>query len=213
MAETNTPTIVPETVSKNEFDKVVAQAAEKDRSLETLKSQLLDPEYISYLESKNQAKTKTTSLIPQTVNLASLSLDQLRQLIREEGQEVINKSIAPIAGRLTEVQATLEANAVRAKYSDFNDYADKIVGILENSNVTIEQAYLMARAGRTLEQETAAAKTPKAEDKPQPKGSEKPGTTVPLEGDTIGKFKNETEAGMAAWSAIQKKHGLSGDTI
>jgi len=210
MSENVITQLNPETVSKQEFDRLAASAAEKDRSLETLKSQLLDPEYISYLESKNQAKARPTT-INSNVNLSNMSLDQLRQLIREEGESVVKQAIAPIAGSLTEVRATLEANAVRAKYPDFNTYADKVVSILENSDVTIEQAYLMARGGKVIEADTSTKKeveTPKA-----PTRSEKPGTTVPLEGDTITKFKNETEAGMAAWNAIAKKHGISGDTI
>lgn len=213
MSETVTQTQpIPETVSKQEFDRLASQAAEKDRSLEALKSQLLDPEYISYLETKNQAKTRpSTTMANQAINLSNMSLDQLRSLIREEGEAVIKQTIAPLAGRLTEVQATLEANAVRAKYSDFNQYADKVVSILENSDVTIEQAYLMARAGKVIEAETSAKKEP--ETPKSPTRSEKPGTTVPLEGDTITKFKNETDAGMAAWAAIQKKHGISGDTL
>ena len=209
MAETVTQPN-PETVSKQEFDRLAAQAAEKDRSLESLKNQLLDPEYISFLESKNQAKARTT-MPNAAVNLSGLNLDQLRQLIREEGEAVVKQAIAPIAGRLTEVSATLEANAVRAKYADFNDYAADVVAILEKSDVTIEQAYEIAKGKKVVNADTSAKKE---DAKPkEPTKSEKPGNTVPLEGDTITKFKNETEAGMAAWAAIAKKHGISGDTI
>jgi hypothetical protein len=211
MAEnvTQTQTNPEPTVSKAEFDRLASQVSEKERSLETLKQQLLSPEYITFLESQNAPKTRT-NITNQAINLSNMSLDQLRALVREEGEAVVKQAIAPFAGRLTEVQATLEANAVRAKYADFNDYAPKVVEILENSDVTIEQAYLMAKGRTGIEKENS----PKREEsKKTPPVSEKPGNTVPLEGDTITKFKNETEAGMAAWSAIAKKHGLSGDTI
>lgn len=204
------PTPNNDLVPKADFDRVRVQADEATKGLESLKAQLLDPNYLEYLEHKNAGGQKPAAPT-RPANLNSMSIDDLQKLIADSSMNAVRAALNPVYTRLNEVQAKLELEDVRTKYADFDKHSDAVTGILQTSpnELTIEQAYIIAKANAPAEAPKEAPKTPAK----APVASEKPGTTVPLSNDTVTSFKNPAQAGMAAWSEVAAKHGISGDTI
>jgi len=201
------PTV--ETVPKAEFEQLKSKAEETTRTMEDLRNKLLDPEYISYLETKNKPKPALPGTTP--VNLQSMTLEQLQGLIATGVATSVQDALKPINQRLGQVQIRQELDDVKARHTDFDDHKDKIVEILNGSDneLTIEQAYLLAKA-------QVGEATPKPKETPPAKpaqGNEKPSSRVPVEGDTIKTFKDPHAAAQAAWAEVSAKHGLSGDKI
>ena len=202
-------------VPKSEFDKVQADASEAKKGLESLKSQLLDADYLSYLENKrqnSQTQAKPVSDL-SNINIKNVDMQGLINLIEQHSlakiQQVVGPQIQNLYGRLTDVQAVLELDNVRSRYDDFDEYQQDITNILERAqnDITIEQAYLQAKG---LNPNKVQAQQPETR---QPQRSERPGTVVPLDGETVRVFKNAEEASMAAATEVLARHGLSGDTI
>lgn len=207
------------TVSKTDFDKVNAQNAQLSKDLEGLKNQLLDTDYLNYLESRKQgAKPQAAANNPgANTNIANLTLAQLQQVIAAQLGQTLNEFGKPIYERLNAVSAAQEVDAVRGKYADFDDFRDQTVAVLEstpNTELSIEQAYLIAKANAMNE---AGGGQEGQEGQPQQsqevKSNEKPGGTVPLPGETAERFKDPQSAGTAAWNQVRQKYGLTGDTI
>lgn len=198
-------------VPKEQFVQAQQQNAEASKNLEALKNQLLDKDYLEFLESKRAPAKGAPAATLQSVDLKNLDMQGLVKLIQEHTLETVTKAVGPqlqkITGAITDVQAVIELDQARQKYEDFDKYSKEISSILEHSQneLTIAQAYLMAKAQAPAEN--------KEEKKTPPKFSERPGSTVPLDGDTIKTFKNSTEAATSAWNTVAAKHGLSGDTI
>lgn len=212
----------PETISKSEFDKVQAQNAELAKNLEGLKSQLLDTEYLSYLESKKNRQTPSAPGAGQGQNngnipLSQMTIGQLQQLIAAQLNQTLEATMKPVYGRINELGARQELEDVRGKYADFGEFQDKVVAILEgtpNTELSIEQAYLIAKASAINTQ--ADDDTDKGEQDKQTvhvHGNEKPGGTVPLDGESAQRHKDPQSAASAAWEEVRKRHGLTGDTI
>lgn len=212
-----------DTVPKAELDSLKTQHAETLKNLEALKGQLLDTDYLQYLESK-KAPNRPAAAAPQAgvtdpnrLVISNMTLAQLQQVIGMQLNQTLEQAMKPIYGRLNEVGAKQELDEVRAKFEDFPEYSEKVVAILEgtpNTELTIEQAYLIAKAGAINEAEASAAGTDgQQQEQTGVKPNEKPGGTVPLAGETAQRFKNPTEAATAAWHEVRQKYGLSGDTI
>lgn len=200
------------TISKNEFEKVQATNVQLARDLDTLKGQLLDTEYLSYLEAKKVNKTVgNTAVAPNgNTSINGLTLAQLQQVIAQQVGQTLQDVMKPVYGKINEIQAKQEVEDVRLRYADFDEFKDKVVSILEsapNTELSIEQAYLQAKglkANEVIEpvkEETA------------PVSNEKPGGTVPLTGESAQRHKDPQAAGVAAWNEVRGKYGLSGDTI
>lgn len=213
LTQVATPTNQPtnDLVPKTEVTKVQNQLQETTKSLDAMRNQLLDPSYLEFLESKKIAPVARTNT-PTNLNLANMSIDDLRKVIAEQTAEAVKNVVSPLFVRINDIQAKQELDDVKSRYPDFADYQDKVVAILDanpKSDITIEQALLIAKGGS---QKEAPAKT-EVKDLKIPTSVEKPGTTVPLSGDTLKTFKNGAEAGNAAWKEVAAKHGLQGDTI
>lgn len=202
-------------VPKSEFDKVQAQASDAAKGMESLKSQLLDKDYLDYLEARNAGGRQQQAAPAVTkTDIKNLDMAGLVDLINKHSVAAIESIVGPhiqrINGQLTNVEAVLEAEQVSAKYDDFFDFKDSIEKILQTSQntLTIEQAYLMAKAAAPNEPEG------KGEEKPQrsPRG-ERPGTIVPLDEDTVKTFKTPEAAALAAANEVLARHGMSGDSI
>lgn len=207
-------------VPKTEFDKIQAQASASQQGLETLKSQLLDRDYLDYLEARKNGNQRPAA--PQSaltnVDLKNLDMAGLVELIQKHTLAVVTQSVGPklhaMRGTLTDVQAFIELDQVRGKYEDFDTYSKDVTSILERTqnDLTIEQAYLMAKAQAPLadagEDKTGAAKPTGAGSR-----SERPTNVIPLDGETVKTFKDANAAGQAAASEVLARHGLSGDTL
>ena len=98
----------------------------------------------------------------------------------------------------------LELQEVVKSHDDFEDYRDTVREILESSPtpLTIEQAYLIAKAGKaTPAEETDADKTKKAKS-----GTEKPGGGLPRDSITPKTFgKDKNAAASDDWDTVVGK--------
>lgn len=203
----------PETVSKQDFVRVQQQAEEAGRNLEVLRQQLADPEYLEYRQAK--ANSRANPAAPATpVNLQNMTLEQLQQLIVQGAAGAVQQVVKPIAERLEQAEAELELDRVQRKYEDFDEFRDNVSQILKTSTneLTIEQAYLMAKATKPAADPAAPAATAPAAPA-APRGNERPSASVPLDGDSAKTFKTPEAAGQAAWQEVAARRGLSGDTI
>jgi len=212
-------------VSKTEFDALNAKNAELSRTLDQLKGQLLDTDYLSYLEAKKAQGTKPQQPTGQpnaNASIANLTLGQLQQVIAAQLNQGFSEWGKPIYERLNAVSAAQEVEAVRGKYGDFDDFRDQTVAVLEstpNTELNIEQAYLIAKANWANDQaaqnngDRQNGQGNQQQQQQAPQGGEKPGGTVPLPGETAQRFKNPTDAGNAAWNEVRQRHGLTSDTI
>lgn len=203
------------TVPKSELDKIQASNTELSRNLETLKNQLLDTEYLQYLEAKKGRTTSSNANSTNTPNvnsnIGSLTLAQLQQVVAQQIGQAMETTMKPVYGRINEMSAKLEVEDVRARYQDFDEFKDQVVQILEstpNTELSIEQAYKIAKADKMATPAAEPEKEVKA-----PTGNEKPGGTVPLAGESAQRHKDSNAAGQAAWNEVRGKYGLHGDTI
>lgn len=206
MAETPNQT---ETVPKTEFDQLQSKASEATRTMEALKDQLLAPEYLSYLESRKAPKPAVTAP-GAAVSLANMTLEQLQSMLQQGIAATVQEALKPLTTRLNDVQVKQELAEVIERHDDFPKFREKVVEILQTSTneLTIEQAYLMAKAQAPVI--PPAVNTPAVK---APSSNERPSANVPLDGESVNKYKNPDAAGTAAWSEVAAKHGLSGDTI
>lgn len=199
-------------IPKSEYEKLQAETAETRKGLESLKSQLLDKDYLDFLDSKRHASPSANTQGVTTADIRNMDTASLVKLVNDTVLATMNNALTPVFQavntRLTNMEAGQEASNVAATYDDFVDYRDDVAAILEKSpnDITIEQAYLMAKATRAPE----AAPTASVQ---QPQRSERPGTIIPLSGDTVKTFKTSEAAAMAAASEVLARHGIQGDSI
>lgn len=212
--QNNTPT-----VPKADFDRLQAQVAEGNRTLENLRSELTSPEYIEYRASKNRPPAPATNN-GQPVTLGNMSLEQLQQMMVQSVGATVQTVLKPILERIDNLDAQQELDIVMRKYEDFEDVRDQVANILNTAKneLTIEQAYLMAKAQQPAGEENqqqapAAGQKGAPAGRPAPQGNERPSSNVPVEGDTIKKYKDANDAGQAAWNEVAARHGLQGDKI
>lgn len=206
-------------VPKGEFEKIQAQANESAKGLESLKNQLLDKDYLEYLEARksgNQQRQPQQQQALNKIDIKNLDMDSLVKLIQEHSLAVVSQAVGPqlqnLRGALTDVQAVLELDQVRGRYDDFDDYAKDVTSILERTqnDLTIEQAYLMVK-GQSPAKDIDSGNNQQI--KNAGSRNERPGSVVPLDGDTIKVFKNSNDAAQAAAAEVLARHGLSGDQI
>jgi hypothetical protein len=196
-------------VPKEDFEKTSASVKELESKLDEAKLSLLQPEYLEFMESKRAGKVekKIESSIDKLLDskdLDKLSPRQVLALSIEKAKEAVEAELLPkyqdqmrkMGQSLSDVLAVLELQEVEKKHSDFGEYRDDIRKILETSAtpLTIEQAYLLAKAGK------GGSFTPNAPKAPNP--SEKPiGGTPP--GSMVTKtFKTKQDAGEDAWNSV-----------
>jgi hypothetical protein len=166
--------------------------------IETLKSQLeqanmslLDPDFIQYKESKQSKNLKAE---------AGKLADKLKDgSLTPEAITAIEERINRISLAVENLLAVQELNGVKDKYSDFESFRDKTKAILESSStpLTIEQAYLLAKA-----QEIKIEKTPEEKFRSARSGTEKPGSGIAGEGTEPAKFKDKVSAADDAWDKV-----------
>jgi hypothetical protein len=219
-------------VPKTDHDK---QVSEKDQTITQLQAdlqkanqELLTPEYLEFLDSKKTPKpTQAQQKVAEGLeDLSTGDIDKMTnsQLVahitravgeqsKAEKQELV-KEIGNLRVALQSMSAEKELAEVRATYSDFDDYKDEIGRILKSEggqNMTFEHAY---RVAKSLAQEKSDGKDdPKKPDAPSHKGVEKPGGGVPKDDLKPKEYKDEKEAGDAAYDALKEKYPGLGDTI
>lgn len=198
-----------DTVPKTDFDRLQSEATEARQGMKALQTQLLSPDYLDYLESRKAPKAPPAGQAdPNAAPIAAMTLAQLTAHIDQRTQQTFNGTNQ----RLSNVEARLELEFVRETYKDFDQVRDKVAELLQQpgNDLSIEQAYLIVKAKNPTAAPAPSDKTPAPA---APKGGEKPGTILPVDGDSAKTFKNAKEAGNAAWSEVATKWGISGDRL
>jgi hypothetical protein len=193
-----------------------------------LRKQLLDPEYLNYLESKNsapKAKSEVSTLL--TTDLKPEDIDKLpnSQLLKLAesilGNKLVDSLRKEFSGELTglhstvqNLKAVLELNEVKSKYSDFEEFRGGIVSLLQSSNrdMSIEDAYKQVKFDK-LANAFEGKETENKDKKPGAKGSEKPNQATPPPDLASKEYKTDKEAGAAAAKEIAEKYGLTSGTL
>ena len=163
--------------------------ADLQKKVSEAQSAILAPDYLEYLDAKK-------------------SLNKGQKVEGNDEVKELRKQLADTRAALAEVAAAQELETVIKAHPDFNDVRKDVQKILEESKteLTIEQAYLIAKAQK-----------PPAEKKPEEKkpefGNEKPSGVYPVEGDSSKKFKNENDAAQAAANEVLAKYGINGGVI
>ena len=194
--------------------------------LEKAKLDLLSPEYIEFLEAKKLGKDKVLTskvsallgeLKPEEieslpkVRLLQLAVERAKEELTPAIRKEFNDQLTALSNYVGNLGAYIEVQDIRNRHKDFDEYADDISKLFEKATkeLTYEEAYLMAKGAR----QTKEPEGEKKEEKPKPKGSEKPGGTTPPANLTEKKFKSDYDAGLDAWEQVKTKHGITGDTI
>ena len=205
-SESSAPAIdLTKYVPKEDFEKTQASLKEELGKMKVERDQakmsLLDPEYISHLESKRVSAEKSAARIPDGTDLSRLSPQQLLDLAVSKAVEMVEGKVGERFRRnetaISDLLAVAELRAVEDRYKDFNDYRDDVAKLLEDprSNLTIEQAYKLAK-------QNASEKAPAKPETKKPASSEKPTGTTPADGFERAKFKSKVDAADAAWDAV-----------
>jgi hypothetical protein len=182
---------IKETVSKEYQEKLTAKDSEVKRlqdELDNAKLSLLDPKYISFLESERGSK-QVIREVSKEVAEGDLSVAKIAEL---------EQRLARTNTTLEQLVAVMEVKEVEAKYPDFNKFREDTTKVLETSNtsLTIEQAYKIAK------QNVKDTKTDKEKEMDAKSGAEKPGTGGPREEEPPKSFKDKKLAGEDAWDKV-----------
>lgn len=192
-------------VPKEDFEKTSATVKDLESKLDEAKLALLDPSYLEFMESKKAGKLEkkiesSVDKLLASTDIDKLSNRQLLDLALDKAKEAVANEILPqyqnqlksMGQTLSDVLAVLELQEVKGKYADFDVYRADTKKILETSTtpLTIEQAYVLAKAGKD-------ASAPKA----GPTGSEKPTGGTPPGSMQPKSFKTKADAAEDAWNS------------
>ena len=189
-------------VPKEEHSKLLS---EKDESITSLKNdldsakmQLLDQDYLDYLESKKKPSQSTKPKDSKSTG----KVDEELQATIERLQDDLNKSNAA----LSDLAAENELRDVRARYNDFDDHKEDILKIIENSktDLTFEQAYRLAKSYKSEKSAEGAEEGTKG--KKTISATEKPSSTVPAKALETKEFKNQGEVDSATIESLKDKY-------
>jgi hypothetical protein len=214
-------------VPKEDYEAQKSSLEKLQSDLERVKGQLLDPEYLEYLESKKDAAVRKSSASTEVKDaLGTLTADEIERLPKARLLDLAEKRIAEkltgelreefrktVSGLQTTVQNLVferELTETKVKHPDFDTYEKEIRDILSRpgSNYTYEDAYFLAKAQKgDSAPPKPAAKTEKRS------SSEKPSATAPATDFEQKDYKNAKEASEAALATVRAKYGLEGDIL
>lgn len=196
-------------VPKEEYEKLGQSVKELETKLDEAKLNLLDPDYIDFLESKKGTKVeKKVKEAMSDVDINKLSSKQILEMATEKAKEALMEEVLPKyenalkkqGATIQDILAYIELGEVEKKHKDFDDYREDIKKILETSKtpLSIEQAYKLAKSDKH-DKDNPVTEDDKTPEK-KPTQSEKPTSTVP--GSTLSKtaFKTPEEAADDAWN-------------
>jgi len=169
-----------------------------EKELENAKMELLSPDYLNYIESK-QSKGKKSD-IDNPDEIEGMTNTQLINYLSEKLSEAFDSftkdNIAPLKNSVADLVAREEVRMCEAKYKDFNEYRPDMIKLVNsNENLRIEEAYKIAKSNRKIEKEREEA------EREAKATAEKPGgpagrTTVPKD------FKSKNDAANDAWEQV-----------
>ena len=211
-------------VPKEDYDKLQGTVKNLQADYERKSLELLSPSYIDFLE---QQKTKTQQSTQVTFALDTLTVDEIERLpkarLLQLAEERVTAKLTPVLrkeflGTINALQeqvsylnAREEVRAVETEFPDFDKYRDEVAKELngeEGKTLSIRDATL-----RVMQRHEKDEKNDKTQDKPKPKGGEKPNQGGPTPDIADKSFKDQKEADKATAGYIIDKYGLSGDRI
>lgn len=180
-----------------------AQLKDKDSEIKKLRDELdnaklslLDPDYISFRNSKKS--TEAAKIVNKEMKEGGK--------MTEDRYSALEEKLNKLGTTLQNVLASMELQTVESKYKDFDQIREEVAKVLETSStpLTIEQAYKIAKQNVREEKDEQEKKTDAKA------ASEKPSTKVPDEETSKKTFKDKKEAAEDAW---EKAVGKGKDTI
>jgi hypothetical protein len=216
-------------VPKDDYEAQKTNLEKLQSDFDRVKEQLLDPEYLEYLEAKKSKAIKKSDASSEVKSaLDSLTADEIERLpkarlldlaekrasekLSKELKEEFRKEITEMRTALQNIYYEKELENVKSKYKDFDEYQANIRKILERpgNSYTYEDAYLLAKA-----QAGKNTPPPPVDDKPKEKRSsgEKPSSSVPSDDFKQKDFKDKDDASNAALQSVRAKYGIEGDII
>ena len=206
-------------VPKDDHEKTLNTVKDLESKLEDAKLSLLDPDYISFLETKKgKGVVKKVEKAVREVSdddldglsskdLLALSVERAVEAVKTEISNVYDEQLKKMGGTLSDVLAILELQEVEKKYKDFDDFRGETRKILETSQtpLTIEQAYKLAKQANEEKPDDDTTKKKKAA-----ASTEKPSGTVAKGSIEPKDFKDKVAAGEDAWD---KTVGAGKDTL
>lgn len=208
-------------VSKEEYSKLSDSHKELETKLDEAKLSLLDPEYITFLESKRGKSDKVVEKVADTISdeeIDNLSSKQILKLAVSRAKDEIAKELLPKYDEalkkrdstIADILAVLELQRVEKKYTDFDTYRADVHKVLSTSKtpLTIEQAYELAKSRRPAE--PGEEKTGEKVEEKKSTATEKPNATIPAEAVERKDRKDKNAAANDAWDEIV---GAGKDTL
>lgn len=208
-----------EMVSKADFEKIQSQLSETTKQTDKLrkerdeaKLEVLNPEYLTWLEQKEKTGTTTRETTAKAADSLGIDEATLEGMSRKEFLKLavgataqhlakhmgpaFDKEIKSIKSTVSDITANLEVKEAEKKYPDFWDYKDQMIDLTKrNDGLRIEDAYKIAKQNIKLEKDAQEkAEALRAQ-------SEKPGG-VAKTSTTPKEFKDSSEASEDAWSRI-----------
>lgn len=216
-------------VPKEDYEAQKSTLEKLQGDLERVKGQLLDPDYLEYLESKKNAAVRKVDASSEVKEaLGSLTADEIERLPKARLLEIAEKRIAEnLTGKFREefgrtvnaLQSTVqnlvyerELATTKANHPDFDKYDKEIRDILSRpgTSYTYEDAYFLAKAQKG---DLNPAPSKPAQKFERRSSSEKPSSTAPASDFEQKDYKDGKEAGDAALASVRAKYGLDGDTL
>ena len=192
------------TIAKEDHDKVVAELnSQKDKNsavekeLITAKSELLDPEYISFLEEKGKAKTEIMAGGDDLEKLSRKEFVNFLEVgLKNYLNDFSNKTLHPVKASIQELIAREEVRRCEKVYTDFDEYRQDMIEVVKKDDgVNIEQAYKIAKANRKID------KDDKEKQDAINSSKEKPGGISGGSAQTK-EFANKDTAADDAWDSV-----------
>lgn len=172
-------------VSKSELDKVLAEKQKLEQQIEDLRLEVITPEYMEFLDSKEKGGEKgkvkepkdSTGDLPDD-KLESLSKKEILELATRKAKEEVEgelKRIREDGEAKTREQTQREIAAFARTHSDFQQYRPIMYGLStdpKNADMSLEELY---QAAKEHVKRIGREPTEEEKEKQRKKGGEKPG--------------------------------------
>ena len=192
-------------VSKVEFEKLTTELEKEkkdkgtlQKEMDNLRLEVLDPDYMAFKESKNKPESKKPAVEVDTNELENMPRAKFVDLIVDKVSTAITPKLEQELGKvkqgLQNVMADREVDKCAAKYKDFWDYKQDMLGLVkQNDALRVEDAYKLAKQNRKLEKDEEEQKVAAKAASEKPGGPSAPSMQAK-------DFKDKDKAAEDAWS-------------
>lgn len=169
----------PETVSKEDYDKIVKLHEDTRRKADEMERMILDPEYAEFMTERKNGKKDAEKKVDEEdeeADLDGMTPKQLTKYMLGEVQKMIHKEVSPLQSNIEVDKAMQDIERTAAKHEDFWDYKESMYNLAKsNPKLSAEQCYVLAKATTQAKPKrpATASETPSSRsggEKPRPKG-------------------------------------------